>query len=108
MKGFRQAALAGAVALVTGTAPASLAQAQNRDSVFRAFDLGRAARIGVTVQDLDESDARDAKQAKAGVAVETVEPGSPADKAGVKAGDAITEFDGERVRSVRQFSRLVQ
>src|SRR4029079_6459815 len=28
--------------------------------------------------------------------------------AGVKAGDAITEFDGEHVRGVRQFSRLVQ
>jgi serine protease Do len=51
--------------------------------------------------------AEDAKQ-KSGVIVDTVSPDSPADKAGIKAGDAITEFDGERVRSVRQFTRLVQ
>ena len=42
------------------------------------------------------------------MSIESVEPGGPADKAGIKAGDAVTEFDGERVRSVRQFLRLVQ
>jgi serine protease Do len=33
---------------------------------------------------------------------------SPAAKAGLKAGDVVVGFDGERVRSVRQFTRLVQ
>ena len=33
---------------------------------------------------------------------------SPAETAGLKAGDVIVEFDGERVRSTRQFTRLVQ
>ena len=35
-----------------------------------------------------------------GIVVEAVEPGSPAEKAGLKAGDVITSFNGERIRSV--------
>ena len=41
-------------------------------------------------------EADDAK--KTGAVIETVTPDSPADRAGMKAGDAIVEFDGERVR----------
>lgn len=109
MKGLRLAALAAALILAAGALPWTGAHGQTRSSVLRAFDLGRGSRIGVSVQDIEEADAKDVKQQlKAGVLVETVEPDGPADKAGVKAGDAITEFDGERVRSVRQFSRLVQ
>ncbi len=36
----------------------------------------------------------------AGVLVREVKPGSPADKAGLKAGDVIIKIDGERVRTV--------
>src|SRR5438045_541284 len=89
-------------------APASATRAahgqhrDSRDSFVGALEIGRGARVGATVQDIEEADS---KQTKSGVAVETVEPGGPADKAGMKAGDAVTEFDGERVRSVRQFLR---
>jgi serine protease Do len=107
MKGFRLSALSAALILAGGLLPAQNVHGQTRNSVVRALDIARGARIGVTVQDVEEADAKDAKP-KAGVLIETVEPGGPADKAGMKAGDAITEFDGERVRSVRQFSRLVQ
>jgi len=61
-------------------------------------------RIGVTVRDQEETDT---KPANPGVTVDEVTTGSPADKAGIKSGDAIVDFDGERVRSVRQFQRLV-
>ena len=37
-----------------------------------------------------------------------MEADSPAQKAGFKTGDIVVEFDGERVRSTRQFMRLVQ
>ena len=108
MNGFKHAALAGAFALAAGVGPVATAHAQSGDALVRAFDIGRPSRIGVSVQDLDESAAKDATHATQGVMVEAVEPGGPADKAGVKSGDAIVEFDGERVRSARQFSRLVQ
>jgi serine protease Do len=39
--------------------------------------------------------------------VEEVRSDTPAEKAGFKAGDVVTAFDGERVRSARQFARLV-
>jgi serine protease Do len=110
MKGITEAALARALVMLTigaGFVPAATAHAQGRDPVARAFEFSRGSRIGVSVQDIEESDAKDAR-GKAGVVVETVDPGGPADKAGVKTGDTITEFDGEKVRSVRQFSRLVQ
>jgi len=98
--------VAACVLLATPAVAPARAAAQDREPLVRAFEFaGRGARIGVTVA---EFDAEDAKQPKAGVLVETVSPGSPAEKAGIKVGDAITEFDGERVRSVMQFSRLVQ
>jgi serine protease Do len=42
------------------------------------------------------------------VKVDEVSTDSAAEKAGLKAGDVVIEFDGERVRSARQFTRLVQ
>jgi serine protease Do len=105
MKVLKMGALGGAVMLVVSLAPAPTAHAQERDTLLRAFDIGRGARIGASV---DTSDADASKDAKPGVSIETVDPGGPADKAGIKAGDTVTEFDGERVRSVRQFLRLVQ
>jgi S1-C subfamily serine protease len=59
---------------------------------------GRGAEVGVRIADRTEG----------GVVVEEVEPDSPAEKAGIKRSDVITEFDGERVRSARQFERLVR
>lgn len=61
---------------------------------------GRGSQIGVLV-----SDPEGAEQ---GVAVDRVDEGSPAEKAGVRQGDRVVEFDGERVRSTRQLTRLVQ
>ena len=68
---------------------------------------GGGAHIGVTLRDLDDDDQKRGKVAN-GVYVESVETDSPAAKAGLKAGDIIVEFDGERIRSSRQLSRLVQ
>ena len=49
-----------------------------------------------------------AARARVGVVIEEVEAESPAQKAGFKVADIVVEFDGERVRSTRQFTRLVQ
>jgi serine protease Do len=102
----RWGALAGALVLAAGAGAPAPVKAQDSDTVTRAFQfVGRGSLIGVSVEDLDDADV---KQTRGGVKVETVTPGGPADKAGVKAGDTITDFDGERVRSTMQFSRLVQ
>jgi S1-C subfamily serine protease len=60
---------------------------------------GRGSQLGVMVSDVDDA---------SGVRVDSVEEESAAAKGGVKAGDVVVEFDGERVRSARQLTRLVQ
>ena len=101
-------ALVGAAGLGASVAPVALAQSRARvavapqPEVFSIF--GGGGRIGVSIRDIEASDK---SKSPAGVVVESVDENSPASKAGLKAGDIVTEFDGERVRSVRQFTRLV-
>ena len=59
--------------------------------------------IGVTVRDVEGGE-----DPSEGAVVEDVRSESPADAAGFESGDLIVEFDGERVRSARQLTRLVQ
>jgi serine protease Do len=70
--------------------------------------LTGGSRIGVSIGDVEDSDSKTAKGVATGVIVEEVATDSPAEKAGIRKGDVIVEFDGERVRSVRQLTRLVQ
>ena len=70
--------------------------------------LTGGSRIGVSIRDVEEGDTKNPKGVNAGVLVEEVSTDSPAEKAGIRKGDVIVEFDGERVRSVRQLTRLVQ
>ncbi len=58
---------------------------------------GRGSQLGLSVSD-----------STAGVRVDDVRENSAAEKAGVREGDLVVEFDGERVRSARQLTRLVQ
>lgn len=68
-----------------------------------AMLAGRGSQLGVSVKELDAERAA----GKSGAVVEEVREGSAAEKAGIKTGDLITEFDGERVRGVRHLTRLV-
>lgn len=63
-----------------------------------------ASEIGASVRDLEGSEAAEG----GGVRVEDVRPGGPAEKAGLKRSDIVTKFDGENVRSARQFARVVR
>src|SRR2546428_13480915 len=103
--------LFGAVALALVLAP----------SVFGRFDSRALAQGRPEAQDLERSarglmmlagrgaelGVRIAEGTTEGVVIEEVQPDSPAEKAGLKRSDVIVEFDGERVRSARQFRRLV-
>lgn len=59
-----------------------------------------ASWIGVAI--------RDAGDQAIGAAVTGVTDGSPAAQAGLREGDIVVEFDGERIRSSRQLSRVVR
>jgi serine protease Do len=97
----------GAAALAAVLASEASGQGRPRTPRARAIQmLVGGSHIGVAVRDLDDADAKREK-ATAGVVIDEVYSESPASRAGLKAGDVIVEFDGERVRSARQFSRLV-
>ena len=99
-------ALLVAVALGAAFAPAATGQTITTwrpDQGVGLLFLG-AGQIGVEIRDLDDEDAKAGKAA--GVLIEDVTEGGPAEKAGLKKGDIVAEYDGEKVRSVRQFTRL--
>jgi serine protease Do len=70
---------------------------------------GGGPRIGVRVRDVEASDVTKQKLAgQTGAVIEQVDSETPAAKAGLRAGDVVVGFDGERVRSARQLDRLVE
>lgn len=70
--------------------------------------LGAGSEIGVSVRELRADEVAAAKlEQQGGVYVQDVREGTPASRAGLRNGDIIASFDGERVRGVRHFSRLV-
>ena len=99
--------LVGLVALAFVAAPSVSGQARRNDlgaNVERFGILGGGSRIDANIRDLEGAEVTDA----GGVYVEDVRADGAADKAGIKRTDIITQWDGEAVRSARQFSRLVQ
>jgi serine protease Do len=100
------AVLLGAAAAGAALAPAAHGQTPAVRTVTpRPLQIlaSGGGRIGVSVSDIEGSDVK----ASSGVVIESVEEDSPAAEAGMRKGDVVVEFDGERVRSVRQFTRLV-
>jgi serine protease Do len=65
--------------------------------------------IGVMMQEVDGERAKALKLSEGfGVEVTLVEPDGPADKAGLKVGDVVTHYNGQKVESNDQFARLVR
>ncbi len=64
--------------------------------------------IGVEIQDVDQTMAKALGMHSAhGAIVQSVESSSPAEKAGIKAGDVILKFDGAEVERANQLQALV-
>lgn len=103
--GLAAVAIGPDVVSAQGRRAVPLARPDSRGARFDGF--GRS--IGVQVRDVSAEEGQRAKLSPAeGAYVTQVEDGGPAQKAGIQNGDVIVEFDGERVRSARQLSRLVR
>src|SRR5712664_3683192 len=88
--------LAGAGVLAIVTAPSLHGQRDDRiERRPRELSLlaGRGSAIGVSIRDVLPAEA--GGQPQSGVLIDDVRPDSPADKAGLKRGDIVVEFDGE-------------
>jgi len=65
--------------------------------------------LGVGVKEMNAERARALRlKEEYGVEITTVEPDSPADKAGLKPGDVVLEYNGQRVEGTQQFVRFVR
>ena len=91
--------------VVLGSTGLAAAQRRNADRpwVIAPRDVAGGSRVGLSIEEVADNDAADE-----GAFVRDVRAGSPAEVAGFAEGDIVVEFDGERVRSARQLTRLVQ
>ena len=65
--------------------------------------------LGVNLAEIDANRAKELKlKEDYGVEITRVEENSPAEKAGVKAGDVVLEYNGQRVEGMEQFGRMVR
>jgi len=62
-----------------------------------AISQGLSGFLGVGIQ-----------ETSAGVEITRIAPDSPAEKAGIKTGDVVTQYNGQRVDGMEQFSRMVR
>ncbi len=65
-------------------------------------------RIGVQIEQVSKDVAESIGLGKSvGALVRAVEPGSPAEKAGIEAGDIITRFEGKTIEKSSELPRLI-
>ena len=107
--GIAVVVLVGAALLVVAVVPAVRAQVRHEPITgFRALMQG-GSEIGVRIRDVSSEDVtREKLSTIAGAIVTEVVVGGPAATAGLAAGDVVLSFDGEKVRSSRHLSRLIE
>lgn len=111
-----------AAAVVAAVAPVAMAQptappapappvaprARAVSNVFTAT-AGPSTYVGVYLAEIDSERAKALKlREERGVEVTKVEEESPAAKAGLKVGDVILDYNGQRVEGIEQFRRFVR
>jgi serine protease Do len=79
------------------------------DDGIVAFGVGRRGFLGVHIEDVTEEKASELKLAEPhGALVTEVEDGSPAAAAGLKEGDVVVAYQGNRVESAAALMRMVR
>jgi serine protease Do len=77
--------------------------------VRAATNMRGGGYLGVQLTDIDADRAQALHLDEArGVEIEKVEPGSPAESAGLRAGDVLLTYNGENILGARQLGRLVE
>lgn len=80
---------------------------QDGPAIF--MEDGESGWLGISISEITAEKAKELKlPAERGVLVNDVEADSAAAKAGLKNGDVITEFNGQRVEGTVQFRRMVR
>ena len=90
---------------------AQLVQEKAGHEIEQAFALqdSESGWLGVQIADVDAQKVKELKlPAERGVLITDVEKDSPADKAGLKVNDVVTEYNGQRLESATQFRRMVR
>jgi serine protease Do len=78
------------------------------NNLLFATQLRGGVYLGVQLADITADRAKALKlDEERGVEVVKVEPGSPAESAGIKAGDVLLSYNGENILGAQQLGRLV-
>lgn len=96
--------------LAAQPAPPAPPNAPEPPRQFRMMTMGGSVSyLGIGVKEILGDRAKELKlKEEAGVEVTRVDADSPAEKAGIKAGDAVLEYQGNRVEGAEQFVRFVR
>jgi len=107
LKFARYAALLAAPAVLVAQ-PAPPAPAPSAPEIVRVMSFG-GTFLGVGVREVDAERSKTLKlKEEYGVEITHVEDDSPAAKAGLKTGDVVLEYNGQRVEGTEQFVRFVR
>jgi serine protease Do len=76
---------------------------------FNSVPFVGGTYLGVNLAEIDANRAKELKlKEDYGAEVTRVEENSPAEKAGLKPGDVVLEYNGQRVEGMEQFGRMVR
>lgn len=99
------------LAFVSATALSAQVRVDPDKSEWFAYDLvqPQGSHLGIKLSDIDADRASALKLGEPrGVEITEVSQGSPAEKAGIKAGDVILAYNGENILGAQQLGRLVR